>query len=827
MHAWTHHLVPMALVFGVGLLAFVDARFAVSTGELQQALLDRTPLLPSIATAGRSAAAAMIVLALATLLLHARPRIWQRAGLALAGTVTLVAVATLAEGLVHPFEDVEVLAWPAPSFAAAGGLALLGVVALLPGSRTPVIPALQDFILFPAATPRTILALGSCLICVLGAVVIWFVPEPRLLPLPVLYLSVFFTALACALAWHYLHIHPARQFSLATNSVLETLAVTITDIEGRIQYWSTGCEALYGIPASAAIGRKKRELTGAKGELDDVCRRIQQGEIVETELTEFHHDGYAMHIREHSQLLYRGNSQSPVALLTMTDISAAQSARIERPNPGFSLEPGGPPVRFGIIEWFAESDSLSLHGPIEQIFGSPIPKVLEGMAHLRDELERRTGFTLPHCDNWVDGQHDFVLESSPSFPYRTLAGTTLVRGSRANGDLHATIIIKDTTDRQRSFQQLRAREAELRTIADTVPEAFITMDARGHVRSFSGTAERLFGYPAAEVVGKDIRLILPDYGRDAARSPGTGTGTGTGTAKGLAAPRRATRARDRAGQELPVELSVGTAEIGHEKISIVFIRNLRERLAAQARIGQLREQFERVSRASELGELSAMLAHELNQPLSASANFLSAIKLLAERDGLPGSIHELAELTHREVLRASDIVQGIRQFITGGEFTFEAIAIDDLVRLAPRPNISSLDFQLAAGPQTRVEADPTQIGQVIVNLVTNAIQARHSGPNSRHCITISTFPPCGGFVRVRVEDNGPGFPPGYVTNPIEPFRTEKESGMGLGLSYCRRVIAAHGGAMTLTNLPGSGARVEFTLRTSRSSESCKIRENAA
>lgn len=811
------HLAPILSVIALGGLVFLDHQFAVATGTSRQVPPAIDDTLATLAHCGRTAAASMIVFAVAIGFLYMRARRWHRLGLALIGTVTLFATLLFMQGTLMPSLGLGARSDPIPSFGAAGMLALLGAAPLLLGARSPMTPALPELPLFTGLTRRTILVVVGAVLTGLGVLAVWLLPAPESIPLSLLYFAVISAALGSAFAWHFLLIRPARRIGLTPINTLDTMAIAMTDTGGKILYWSSGCEALYGWSAREAIGRSKRELTGAEDPQDEVLRRICLGEIAETDLTEFHANGHPLRIRENSQLLFRGNSRPPVILLTMTDISEAPATHDENKDPASHPVKASTSLQFGIIEWRACQDELTFHGPVGSIFGFAPPRQPDGLTRWRAELEKRMGFTFPRAEDWREGQHDFALQTRPPFPYRTLAGTALVRGSIAGGDLHATIIVKDTSDHDRQIRKLEAREAELRTIADTVPEAFITMDAQGMVRSFSGTAERLFGYPAAEIVGKDIRLILPDFQLEPANAFDEDDTGPTGT----------TRALDRSGQDVPVELSIGTAEMGDEHISIVFIRNLREHLAAQARIGQLREQFERVSRASELGELSAILAHELNQPLSAAANFLSAIKLLVERDSLPGSVHELADLTQKEVMRASDIIQGIRQFITGGDFSFEPVVIDELVYRVPRPEFSKLEFHLGAGSQMRVEADPVQIGQVMVNLVTNSVQARHARTGAQHDITITTLPPCNGFVHVRVEDNGPGFPAGYVSAPFEPFRTDKETGMGLGLSYCRRVIAAHGGTMTLSNRPEGGACVEFTLRTCPRSGEDRNEESAS
>ncbi len=792
----------------LGILAFLLRHLDTTTSSLIDPLAINARTLEARFDTVMSATSGLIAIATAGTVMNTSDRLLRRFGLFLAAGVTMTAAFIFFRAAMQSIQE---HAWNVnfAKWQPAAALALFGAATLLLQIQSPasgftfrsnkgspgVSRSASDSFLGKVLAPLAVLALA----------LIWLLPRLEALDAP---WSGFFAAIAaatCVLATHALNARVSPLVWVESGTLLDTMAIAATELDGRIIYWSSGCQTLYGWTAREAIGQPKRTLTAGNLHSEEDSQRVRNGEVLETELTEFHRDGYSMKVRETCQLLHRGPGEAPIALFTMVPVepSAVEPRELSAPRSGLSQ---AETLQFAIIEWRAKGDKLSFHGPVPQVLGFAPGCAGQGLAALRTLLKQHLGFAFPRRpENWREGQHDFTFQTSPPFADRRLAGTVLVRGSIAGGDLHVTCMLKEASDREHDLQRLQAREAELRTISETVPEALVTIDTQGCIRSFSSMAQELFGYGADEIVGQDIRLVLPDFVPNTGNAPQGSAGTPT------ALP--AMKAKTRSGQDIPVTISIGLAHFAQETISVLFIQDLSDHLATQARINQLNEQFDRVSRASELGELSAMIAHELNQPLNAASNFLSAIKLLVERDRLPESMLDLAELARNEVLRASDIIQGIRQFITHGEFNLETLRIDEFIRRISQLEAPQVNLDLNAGPQAEVDADPVQINQVLTNLVTNAVQAANTGPTrpEQTAITIATMPVQDGLVRIRVSDNGPGFPQAYVARPFEPFRTEKVTGMGLGLSYCQRVISAHGGTMTLRNGHEGGAQVEFTL----------------
>ena len=219
---------------------------------------------------------------------------------------------------------------------------------------------------------------------------------------------------------------------------------------------------------------------------------------------------------------------------------------------------------------------------------------------------------------------------------------------------------------------------------------------------------------------------------------------------------------------------------------------------AKAEELRLRHALLEATRTSSMGELASAIAHELNQPLSSIANYVVACRQELKNAGLdiPEDTEKLIESAVREAVRAGDLVQRIRNFVSSGDLKAGVIDLNDAIRQGvdlalvsdAMPNLQ-VNLQLDSSLPT-VFADPVQIGQVVLNLVRNAIKAmEHSAPQ---VLTISVMRGRG-TVQVAVQDTGCGIAPEVADNLFEPFHASTTQGMGIGLSLCRSILEAHSG----------------------------------
>lgn len=653
----------------------------------------------------------------------------------------------------------------------------------------------------------------------------------------VIFLAALQVTASCALiAWAWLRIGRESGARWAINVALDSAPIAITDLDGRIVRWSDGAARLYGWTAEQAIGLNKHQLTGAEKVAGRDYLPAHPSAPQETELVELRSDGTRLRVFETRQVVQPRSDLPPMVVLSMTDVTARQRAEQAMLASDARLALAVELHGLGIFEWSSDSDQFCFHGQAEALFGIAPGSYSGGIAEWRNHLEQAFARKTPPVGEWMPGRYAFRLQSThPDHP-NIIEGTVLIHGGPGEGVRGLIGIVMDATEREKRAEMLESRESELRSILETVPEAMITIDEHGHVRSFSATAEALFGYAAHEVLGQDIRMVLPQYFQQPAEADSDGdekeaTPPSTQHVGAAAEPSRAerwqdraTRTRitagvDRAGNQVPVELAVGAANIGNENISIAFVRNLREQLDTEARIHELREQFLHASRVSAMGEMSAGLAHELNQPLTATSNFLGAIELQLQREWRQDQLRRLLRLASQEVLRAGDIIRRMRAFVSKGELDIRAEPLDDVVAdtlqlsrsRSQAPGVR-LDYRPCVAAPV-VLADRIHIQQVLVNLINNAFDALEAHDVAVPAVTITTQQTGDGQIMIRVIDNGPGFPEQVINRPFEAFASTKANGMGLGLSICRRIVEAHGGTLSLRNIEDGGAAIEFTLPT--------------
>jgi two-component system, LuxR family, sensor kinase FixL len=381
----------------------------------------------------------------------------------------------------------------------------------------------------------------------------------------------------------------------------------------------------------------------------------------------------------------------------------------------------------------------------------------------------------------------------------------------------AATIVRDITATKRAQQELQEREAHLRSVLDTIPDAMIIIDPQGIIQSFSLTAERLFGYPAAEAIGRNVSMLMPPPYREQHDSYLTRyRATGERRIIGIG---RVVVGRRRDGTTFPMELTVGEAGSAPRQMFIGFVRDLTERLQTQQRLQELQSELIHMSRYTALGEMASTLAHELNQPLSAIANYLSGGRRLLESgrlDMLPMA-REAMERATEQALRAGQIIRRLRDFVSRGESEQNH---QNLPKLIEEASALALVGIKEAGVRVAYALDPAaatvfvdkiQVQQVLLNLIRNAVEATQE--MDRRDLLICTRLCETGMVKVSVADTGTGISESIATQLFQPFVTTKAHGMGVGLSISRTIIEAHGGRLWAEPNPGGGTVFSFTLRT--------------
>jgi two-component system sensor kinase FixL len=364
------------------------------------------------------------------------------------------------------------------------------------------------------------------------------------------------------------------------------------------------------------------------------------------------------------------------------------------------------------------------------------------------------------------------------------------------------------------IKRLADRQTLLESSLATMPDAVVVIDAQGVIHSFSRAAERLFGWTSEEAAGLNIGALASTATSDSAQDLLSRV-AGADEAGAATSYREAT-GRRKDGSEFPVELRVGEARTADQRFYTVVIRDLTTFAEAEARLAEMRAQLTQVWSLNSMGEMASVLAHELNQPLSAVANYLRAARTLIanlelEDDDLIDAVARAGD----QAVRAGEIIRTMRDLATRGGTLQKPESlgtiireVDFLISLMARDAGVRVVYDLYKGDDT-VLADRIQIQQLVVNLARNAIEAVTKYPARQ--VSISTRPDTEGNILTTVEDSGPGIDESVTERLFQPLASTKPEGMGLGLSISSAIVENHRGRIWVQPSRLGGAAFCFVL----------------
>ncbi len=372
---------------------------------------------------------------------------------------------------------------------------------------------------------------------------------------------------------------------------------------------------------------------------------------------------------------------------------------------------------------------------------------------------------------------------------------------------------------ERATQRRALREQQERTqaILDTVLDGIVTIDEKGLIQSFNPSAERLFGYSADELIGENIKILMPEP-YQAKHDGYISEYLRTGRAKIIGMGREAQgRAKD--GRLFPIELVVNEMRLSSGKHHFIgSVRDLTERM-------RLEEQLRISQKMEAVGQLTGGLAHDFNNILTV---ILGNLELAAERAGSDSALSSVIELAHKAGERGAALIRRLltfsrRQILQSQALTLSEV-VDDLLDMLSRSIGDNIKIKTMSNKDLwHVLADKNQVENVVLNLAINARDAMPAGGTltidtrniritDNDAFTHPRVTP-GDYIRLSVTDTGIGMPPEVIARAFEPFFTTKDVGKGTGLGLSMVYGFAHQshGHVTIDSEMGTGTTVHFYL----------------
>jgi PAS domain S-box-containing protein len=646
-----------------------------------------------------------------------------------------------------------------------------------------------------------------------------------------------------------IHVEQAQLLNLTHDSVL------IRDMDDVITYWNRGAEDLYGWKSEQAVGRIAHQLlqTVFPAPLEQITETFLRDGRWEGELLHIKSDGTKVSVASRWSL-QRDESGRPLRTLeTNDDLTVRKRAEsaLRRTQDTYLAE-AQQLSQTGSFGWNLSSGRIFWSEETFRIFGYDplsVPTIELVLQRVHpDDL----AVTRQVIDRAARDRQDFDFEHRLLMPDGSVKHLRVVAHPVKDepDDLQFMGAIMDVTARKSAEEAMRDSEQRYRHLFHHMPIAMFQLDARELSKLF----RELRAQGVTDVTG--LRAYLgrnPDFlhramealvvnevndrsvqmfgGRDASELAGSLTRYWRVSPEAF---QRGLETRFRGERIFQEETKVATldgrvidvlctsARLGRAdelEISLVSFIDITERARAQAALQQLQANFAHASRISMLGELTALVAHEVNQPLAAVVtNGEAALRWLNRSEPDLAEARESIRSIVDDGQRAGDIIARIRAMAGGRVPKQTALSLHDIIEesmmflrheFQSKEVAVSLDLAPALPP---VLGDRIQLQQVVVNLGINAVQAMAHAAKGRRQLAIRTMLTGQNTLRCTLEDSGPGIKSDHLTQLFERFFTTNDGGMGMGLPISRSIIEAHGGQIQADNESAfGGARFSFTL----------------
>lgn len=411
------------------------------------------------------------------------------------------------------------------------------------------------------------------------------------------------------------------------------------------------------------------------------------------------------------------------------------------------------------------------------------------------------------------GRHQELRGLVRSNGARFSADVTIIALQREAGSAHGFLMLMRNVTQER-LQRMSG------SIVELAINAMIMVDGDGRIALVNSQTEKLFGYSRHELIGQFIEILVPERARK--RHPEYRQSYVLEPAVRPMGAGRDLYGRRKDGSEFPVEIGLNPIQTEEGLFILGSIVDITERKQLEQKTREQLAQLAHASRLTTVGEMVSGLAHEINQPLGAAANYARACVRLAKSG--KASTEELIGWMEKAALengRACEIISRVRAYVRKDASPHGPVDINQVVQYVAnltgssmwcgREQLSAVEPELDLAPELPyVRGIRVQIEQVLVNLVRNAMEAMQDLPAAQRRLAIRSWHESG-FVHVAVSDSGPGIAPEHLTRLFRPFFSTKTAGMGLGLSISRSIVEAHGGTLTVTSKLSAGTTFAVTL----------------
>ncbi len=369
----------------------------------------------------------------------------------------------------------------------------------------------------------------------------------------------------------------------------------------------------------------------------------------------------------------------------------------------------------------------------------------------------------------------------------------------------------------KSRRELMDHEAKLNSIFNAAVEGIITIDDSGIIESINAAVTTIFGYQRNELLGQHISVLMPL--KDGKKHDKYLSHYLNTHKSHLVGSIREFQGKHKDGTLVPIDLSLAEFEIDNKRFYTGILRDATKRKYKEQKDKEHLSELAHVTRLGLMGEMASGIAHEVNQPLTAIANYTQAcLNFLQSPHFDRLRIIEILNKANEQAIKAGQIIHRMREFVRSRKIHPSKVYINELVKTAlALCHNETLQLQIKVKTDLSdslptVYADFIQIEQVLLNLIRNSFEALQSMPEKHHkLLIIHTCLNQQNQVEVSIKDNGPGFNEKQKRQVFTPFYTTKSMGMGMGLSISRSIIEAHNGVLRFESTKNKGATFYFTL----------------